>query len=259
MHPVETPGGTPNYAFRYLNMKNGTAPKVADLQKTIHADMPVDANLELKMDLKELNELRGFDNFFMMKVAKQRPRTTNLEMKQESYVRMYDMVAGAKLFSGFDRSGNKQYKESLTEDQLGNTLESLLKKEPMEISSEVQALQGQMSQADLDLIVTAYLSQGRVDLSLEMIKEAQKYLTARDRGNLSPERLTEVTLTRLFNPNIQRGNNLFDAASVVLLGYPNNNELYHEIRDSILKWPKTFVDAVPVQTAYLDTLLGKKK
>src|SRR3989339_281668 len=257
MRPNETVGGTPNYAFRYLNFKNTTVPKVADLHKTIHGDMGPNLNLELNMELSELNQLRSFDTFFMTNVAKQKPRTTNLEMKPESYVRMYDIVVGAKQFPGFDRSGYKQYKEGLTEVQLGDSIKLILDKEPMEISREINKLQGQMSQLDLDLVITGYLSQGRVDFALELVKDADKYLISKDKRALKPEQLTEATLIRLFNPNINIGDNLFDIASVVLREYPNN-ELYHEIRNNILKWPKSFIDAVPVQTNHLDTLLGKK-
>ncbi|MBI5127394.1 hypothetical protein HZA76_02965 [Candidatus Roizmanbacteria bacterium] len=258
MHPVETPGGTPNYKFRYINTKAGSPPKVADLQKTIFGDMGSDANHELSMSLSDLNSLRGFDNFFMTRVAKQRPRNTDLQMKPESYVRMYDIVVGAKQFLGFDRSGNKQYKDGLSEEQLGNTLSSLLDKEPMEISSEIRSFQGKMSQSDFDYIITAYLSQGRVDFAMEMIKDVDKYLIENDKGKLKPEQLTETALTRIFDPNRNIGNNLFSTASTVVLGWPNSNEFYKEMRDSILKWPKTFIEAIPVQVSHLDTLLGKR-
>jgi len=259
MKPKETVGKTPNYAFHYLSVQNGNAPKVADLHKFIHGDMGIGINNELNMNINDLNNLRSFDTFFMKKVAKQTARTTNLEMKHESYVRMYDIVAGSKLFLGFDRSGNKQYKEGLTEAQLGDSIQLLLDKEPMEISKEVVALQGQMSQTDLDLVVTAYLSQGRVDFALELVKDVDKYLINKDKGNLTPEQLTESTLTRLFNPRIQNGRNLFDIASIVLRGDPKNNELYEEMRNSILKWPKNLRDAVSDQTVHLDTRLGSIK
>jgi len=55
MKPNETPGGTPNYKFRYITTKDGPPPKVADLQKTIHGDKggPEDPNLELSMSTEE--------------------------------------------------------------------------------------------------------------------------------------------------------------------------------------------------------------
>lgn len=258
MHPTETQGGTPNYKFRYINTKGGTPPRVADLQKTIHSDMGIDPNLELNIPIKELNELRGFDNFLMTKVARLRPRNSNLEMKNESYVRMYDMIVATKGFGGFNRDGTKQDSVGLTNEQLGNSLNTILEKKPMEAATDLASLTGQMSQSDFDLIVTAYLSQGRVDFALDLIQNADKYLITKDKGGKSPEQLTSATLTRLYNPNINVGHNLFDVASVVLKGYPND-DLYYEMRDTIAKWPTEHKNAVVLQTGYLDTKLGAKK
>ncbi|KKP67716.1 MAG: hypothetical protein UR68_C0028G0041 [Candidatus Roizmanbacteria bacterium GW2011_GWA2_35_19] len=254
----ETVGGTPNYAFRYLALKNGNAPKVAELQKTIHGDMGTEPQIQLNINQKELPDLRGFDNFFMSNVAKQKPRTSNLEMKDGQYVRMYDMVVGSKQFLGFrhEYQSGERPRGGLTQEKLGNVLSSLLAKEPMEISNDIESLQGQMSQADFDFVVTAYLSHGRIDFALELIKDADKYLIAIDKGGKTPEVLTGINLTRLFNPNINYGDNLFDIASIVLRGDPNNNELYNEMRENILKWPDDFKNVTTAQLSHLNTRLG---
>jgi len=194
----------------------------------------------------------------MTNVAKLRPYFSNLEMKNESYVRMYDMVFATKEFYGFYRSGNKQYAEGLTAQQLGDILNSILEKKPMDTTLELNKLIGSMSQDDFDLIITAYLSQGRLDFALDLIRDVNKYLIHKNKGDKSPQQLASDTLTRLYDPINYSDRNLFDIASVVLKG-DQNDEFYQEMRNLINKWPPDYNTAVKKQIDYLNTKLGKKK
>ena len=194
----------------------------------------------------------------MTKVAKLKPKTS-FDMKHETYARMYDIVAGSKQYVGFHQEyqSGERSRGGLNENQLGELLNSILYKEPMEIGRDVKALQGEIAQIDLDLLVTAYLSQGKVDLALELIRDSSLYLTKIDQGDKTSEQLTSVTMDRLFDPSIQQGNNLFDVAHIVLEGI-KGDQLYREMRDSITKWSEEYRNAVKRQLIHLETRLGKK-
>lgn len=275
MKPNETPQGTPGYQFLYLRGPENGHVKTSDIVDPVTNSIGI-TKVKFDWEVKPSKFLK-FTGFISGRNTG-KIVSGSLENGPEAVVRFVDIITGSGKYKDFRNDPVFADEERLTQDELSGILKPiLLKNSPESNLPELDLLKGKMAPEDIDFVVAAYLSQGRVDMALKMIQNCPPYLREkyrhRDVGtNTNPqsglvqresipnEELIGGTLNRLFDPNRnQKGNDLFPTASMVLRRDPNNNDLYKEMLDELVKWPSKLQDQVPVQLSHLVTRLGLPK